>query len=127
MRKILACSVLLTLLTSTGCWDRKEVNDLAIVMATAIDQLDNDRVELSIQIFIPRSTGGAQELSSSGKSQSGSKSTMVHSASGTTVADAMSHLQAKLSRRLFWGHAEVFVFGEARARKGISDDMDYFQ
>ena len=43
----------MSLLCLTGCWDRVEVNDLAIVTGTAIDKKD-DEIELTIQIFRPK-------------------------------------------------------------------------
>ena len=39
-----------------------EINDLAIVTAAAIDKKENNQIELSIQVFIPKalSSGGGQ-------------------------------------------------------------------
>lgn len=47
-----------SLLLLGGCWDRVEINDLAIVTAAAIDEKGANRVELSLQIFVPKSMGG---------------------------------------------------------------------
>ncbi|MEH6996427.1 Ger(x)C family spore germination protein, partial [Neobacillus drentensis] len=51
-----------SILFVTGCWDRTEVNDLAIVTAAAIDKKENNQIELSLQLFIPKSLsmGGGQ-------------------------------------------------------------------
>ncbi|RJS59050.1 hypothetical protein [Bacillus sp. PK3_68] len=46
-----------SLLLLGGCWDRVEINDLAIVTAAAIDEKGVNRVELSLQIFVPKSMG----------------------------------------------------------------------
>ena len=57
MKKILLLlSICVSILFLSGCWDRVEVNDLAIVTATAIDKRDDNQIELSIQIFIPKVT-----------------------------------------------------------------------
>ena len=39
-----------------------EINDLAIVTAAAIDATDDNQIELSLQVFIPKSlsSGGGQ-------------------------------------------------------------------
>ncbi|MDQ7861043.1 hypothetical protein RCO48_08405 [Peribacillus frigoritolerans] len=37
---------------------------------------------------------------------------IVEKATGTTIFDAMSLLQEKFSRRIFWGHNQVIIIGE---------------
>ncbi len=110
----------------SGCWDRLEVNDLAIILAAGLDKKDDKKVELSVQLFDPRAAGGNQQGGMSGASQPPSSGqTVVRSAEGVTVADAVSKLQEKMSRRVFWGHGEVFIFGEKLAREGIRDHIDF--
>ncbi|WNC12195.1 Ger(x)C family spore germination protein [Brevibacillus brevis] len=122
MKKLwFVASISLSLLT--GCWDRTEVNDLAIVTMAAIDKGKNDNVLLSVQIFVPRALGGGG--TGSGGDGSGGKLTMVQSSEGVNMADAMSKLQTKISRQIFWGHCKVYMFGEAVARKGVADHIDY--
>lgn len=108
----------------SGCWDRIEITDLAIVTAAAIDKKGNDQIELSVQVFIPSSisSGGGQ----GGSSQGGSGvTTMVRFAKGSNIADALSKLQSKLPRKIFWGHCKVFVFGEKLAKEGIQEQLDF--
>ncbi|MBE9914260.1 Ger(x)C family spore germination protein [Paenibacillus donghaensis] len=106
-----------------GCWDRTEVNDLALIMAASLDAGKNGTIELSVQVFTPNQTsGGGSGISSS---DAGSDTFIVQSASGTDFADASSRLQELLPRKVFWGHGEVFVFGEQLAKKGIIDQMDF--
>ncbi|MBM7566963.1 Ger(x)C family spore germination protein [Paenibacillus sacheonensis] len=110
----------------SGCWDRTEINDLGLITGAAIDRHDDKSIELAVQIFIPRaSSGGGGSMEMGQKSSTGSSSTFVHSAVGENIADALSHLQERLPRKLFWGHAEVIIFGESEARHGIRDDVDY--
>ncbi|MFK7693307.1 Ger(x)C family spore germination protein [Paenibacillus sp. HJGM_3] len=112
------------LLLIAGCWDRTEVNDLALVTGAAIDQVDDTQIELTIQIFIPQGTGGGG-LSGSQKQTGGSQITYTISATGTNIAEAISHMQEKMPRKIFWGHSEIFLFGEKAARNGIEDDIDF--
>ncbi|WNR46795.1 Ger(x)C family spore germination protein [Paenibacillus roseipurpureus] len=111
------------LLILTGCWDRTEVNDVALITGAAIDKIDESSILLSVQIFIPRtaSSGGM-----SGQSANvGNQASFVSSAKGANIADALSHIQEKLPRKLFWGHAEVFILSEEVAKDGIRDEVDY--
>ncbi|MGE7185643.1 Ger(x)C family spore germination protein [Peribacillus sp. NPDC006672] len=108
----------------SGCWDRVEVNDLAIVTAAAIDKKDNNQIELSIQVFIPKSmsSGGGQ----GGPSQGGSgATTLVRTEIGSNISEALSKLQSKIPRKIFWGHCKVFVFGEQLAKEGIQEQLDF--
>ncbi|MFF2887391.1 Ger(x)C family spore germination protein [Paenibacillus sp. NPDC057967] len=111
----------------TGCWDRIEVNDIAIILGAGIDQEKDNKVKLSVEIYLP-SPGGNE----SGSGQEGMESErkngniLVSSATGTSMADAMSKLQERLSRRLYWGHNNVYVFGKERAERGFNDDLDFF-
>jgi len=125
MRKILlTLSLSLLLFPLAGCWDRVEINDLAIVTATGIDYTDDKQIQLSLQVFIPRalSTSGG---GGAGAGAGGEKLTLIRTGKGITMADALSQVQAKLPRRVFWGHCKVYVFGERLARKGISEQMDF--
>ncbi|MBY0120972.1 Ger(x)C family spore germination protein [Bacillus sp. S/N-304-OC-R1] len=107
----------------SGCWDRWEINDLALVTAAAIDQKGDDQIELSLQIFIPKaiSSGGGQGGSGSGDGLI----TLVKTHKGANMADALSKVQAELPRRVFWGQCKIFIFGEEAAKKGIQDHLDF--
>ncbi|RRN70966.1 Ger(x)C family spore germination protein [Peribacillus simplex] len=108
----------------SGCWDRVEINDLAIVTAAAIDKKDNNQIELSIQVFIPKSisSGGGQGGTGQGE---GGATTLVRSEIGSNISDAVSKLQSKIPRKIFWGHCKVFIFGEQLAREGIQEQLDF--
>jgi spore germination protein KC len=118
-----------TLLLS-GCWDRTEINDLAVITAAGIDTKTDKTIQLSVQVFIPRAAGGGQQGGGGGGGGGGSGGssggqTFVRSAEGVTVADAMSRLQEKLPRLIFWGHNEVFIFGRKMAEEGIHGSVDF--
>ncbi|NHN29202.1 Ger(x)C family spore germination protein [Paenibacillus agricola] len=125
-RAALLGALVLVILASAGCWDRKEINDLAFVMGAAIDQKSDGVIELSVQVFLPKAAGAGQATGGQAATKgSGSEQTMVRYAEGISIADAMSHLQERLPREIFWGHNEVYIFGEARAQHGIREDVDF--
>ncbi|MED4781083.1 Ger(x)C family spore germination protein [Brevibacillus choshinensis] len=113
------CSLLLT-----GCWDRTEINDLAIVTAASVDKSSKNSVLLGVQVFIPRALGGGGAGGGSVGGGQG-KLTMMRSSEGVNIADAMSKLQAKIPRQIFWGHCKVYLFGEEAARHGLADHIDF--
>lgn len=124
MNRTRTIAVLLVLLLSCpllfGCWDRVEVNDLAIVVAASLDKED-DLYRLTIQMPLPGQMGGN---SGGGGGTSGEKSYFVDSATGRTAREATANLQKRFSRRLYFAHRRVFVIGEEVAKEGISELFD---
>lgn len=107
------------LLSLTGCWDKEELNELAIVMAMGFDKdIQTGKINLTIQVIRPgalnRQQGGSQE----------SPYDIVIS-SGRTILEAIKEANKKLDRRLFFSHLKVIVVGEKAARYGLSDLMDW--
>ncbi|WP_138756123.1 Ger(x)C family spore germination protein [Paenibacillus sinopodophylli] len=129
IRFIRIASLFLSLSTAAmllqGCWDRVEINDLAIILATGIDVTDKQRVHISVQIFIPRQSGSSSSGSNGGSAGSPSSVTMVQTADGDNIAEAMNRLQRKLSRHVFWGHCEAIVIGKDAASSGIRQYLDF--
>ncbi|GED26290.1 germination protein [Brevibacillus agri] len=101
-----------------GCWDRVEINDVALVTAAAIDWSSPNDIELSIQVFIPRSLSEG--------SGAGNAMTLIRTAKGVNIADAMSKVQLKIPRKVFWGHCKVYIYGQALARHGLKEYVDYY-
>lgn len=123
MKRILCLLSVVSLVFLSGCWDRVEINDLAIVTAAAIDLTDDNQIEVALQIFIPKSSssGGGQ---GGGGSSGGGPVTLLHSHKGRNFADAVSKIQSQIPRRIFWGQCKVFIFGERLAKKGIQRKVD---
>ncbi|CAH1219217.1 Spore germination protein A3 [Paenibacillus plantiphilus] len=119
----LTLSLSMIAVTLTGCWDRTEINDLAIVLALGIDSPEGKGILLSAQIYSPRQSGGGSPSGSSEGTASGT--TIVKSANGSNLAEAMSRLQRKLSRHVFWGHSEAVVIGQSAAKRGLREYLDF--
>jgi spore germination protein KC len=120
--KILFICVHLILLS--GCWDRTEVNDLALIIGLGIDQTKDGKIMITAELAVPKAAGGGGQTMGGGGGGGGGE-TIVSSGTGATVADAISNLQEKLSRRVFWGHTKVIVFGEKAAKAGIRQHLDF--
>lgn len=115
--RMLPISVM-TIFLLTGCWNRVEINDIAIVTAIGLDLGERDKIRLSLQVAIPSklgSTGG----------ESSEKSTIVISGTGTTVSEAYRNIQGKLPRRIFFSQSRILLIGEDLAKKGVSHIIDF--
>ncbi|MBN2979982.1 MULTISPECIES: Ger(x)C family spore germination protein [Cohnella] len=106
-----------------GCWDREEVNGLAIVTSVGLDRKESGAVEMTLEIIVPKQEDGSR--AQSGSQPGGGGQTIVRSAEGETAADAVSKLQAKLPRTIYWGQLEMLVVGEKLARAGFREQLDY--
>ena len=114
-KRILFLTILCLILT--GCWDRNELNELAITMALGIDKVDDEYL-VSAQTVVPGEV-------SSMKGGPGESPVTLFQAKGATVNDAIRNL-AKLSPRTgYFGHLQIVVIGETLAQEGISNTLDY--
>jgi Ger(x)C family germination protein len=123
MRKSLIGAVLLgMLLLLTGCWDRREINDVAFVLASAIDK-EGENIRVSVLIPLPGNMGGTG--SGGGGGSGGAKPFAIKTETGKTVREAVSKLQFRLPRHLFFGHRRVIIIGEDLARQdGVATIID---
>lgn len=107
-----------TFLPLTGCWDRKELNQIGIIMAIGIDKEEiGDKFILTSQIISP----------SSAKSKEGNNKNPIKmvTTSGNSLFEAVRNNAKNLDRKSFWAHVRVIVISEKVAREGISDVIDF--
>ncbi|SHJ42928.1 Ger(x)C family spore germination protein [Propionispora hippei] len=125
MKKLAVCLlIVINTLWLTGCWDRMEINDLAIVTAVGVDKLEDGHICLTLLIPAPRlfpSAGGG------GGGDGGDKApTIVMSEYGKTIMDAFRRLQEKSSREIMFSHVRFIVLSERLARSGVNEALDFF-
>lgn len=126
MRRLTVCLlIIINTLWLTGCWDRMEINDLAIVTAVGVDKMEDGRICLTLLVPAPKlfsSAGG-----SGGGGGGGDKApTIVMSECGKTIMDAFRSLQEKSSREIMFSHVRFIVIGERLARSGVNEVLDFF-
>ena len=109
----------MTMILLTGCWNRVEINDIAIVTAIGLDLVEDDQLRLTLQVAVP------SKLVTGGTGESGGKSTIVISETGATVSEAYRNIQGKLSRRIFFSQSRVLLIGEDLAKKGVFHIVDF--
>lgn len=107
----------------TGCWDRTEINDLAIVVATAEDKAGKEDYRVMIQAPLPSSMGGAGS-SGGGGGTSGEGPFLVAQGTGKNLRLGVDDIQSRLSRKLYFPHRRVLILGEDLARRGINESLN---
>ncbi|MEG6566712.1 Ger(x)C family spore germination protein [Thermoanaerobacterium saccharolyticum] len=122
MKKVLILFVVLSLFL-TGCWDKREINELAFVQGIGMD-IDKDKMcNITVQVLKPAnlatSSGGGGGGAAAGKPYE------VYSSRGVDFAKAFSNFNTELSRTLFLQHNEIIFIGENLARSGIYSMLDF--
>lgn len=122
LRRLTALAVVASMLLATGCWDLREMNQLALVMAVGVDKADTPgRVQVTVQIARPSARGKG-----SGSENGGGQSVYIATADGDTLFGAIRNLAQFTSRRIMWAHNNVVVIGESLAREDITPVIDFF-
>lgn len=113
---LLIVTILANLLS--GCWNRKEINELSIVTAVGIDK-SSEGYLVSVQIINP------SEIASEKKASNRTPVNTYH-ASGRTIFEAVRRLTLETPRRAYFAHMRLLVFGEEMAKEGIARSLDLF-
>lgn len=123
MRKRLASLLAAAaLVLVTGCWDRVEVNDLAIVQMTSFDKVEN-KYRVSVSFPLVGQMGGSQG-GGGGTGGSSNQLNYLESAESEALRTAFLNVQRKLSRHLYFSHRRVMLIGEEMAKDGITRVLD---
>ena len=101
----------------TGCWDRKEMDELAFVTASGLDLSESGEMVTSLQVALP--IGLPTPVQSKGK-----KSFVVLTKEGKNGIDTLNKEQQQLSRSIDLGHRRVIVIGESLGRHGLNQVLD---
>jgi len=117
-RLFVTLTIVLTSTLTTGCWDRVELNDRAMVMASGLDIDSDGQWILTDQIMLPVNLA---------QPQGPTRPNFINiSAKGKNVLDAGQELQTKLSRQYFLGHRRIIFVGEEAAKHGLMEIMDEY-
>jgi spore germination protein KC len=119
---ILLVIIIAILIGTPGCYDRSEIDTLALVAGVGIDRAkDKDKVKVTAQIIKP-----TQIKAQGAQGEGGNKPYWVVTTTGYTIFDAIRKFPEQTGRKLFWAHNMVVVFGEEIAREGIDNYLDFF-
>ncbi|MFD2656569.1 Ger(x)C family spore germination protein [Gracilibacillus thailandensis] len=111
---LFVCIVLLS-----GCWDKKELNEVAVVIGVGIDKVSEKEgvYEITAQVIKPQE----------GDQQGAELPTWSVTAQGETIMDAIKNLNRLSPRRLYWSHLQIIIFSEGLAREGVAPIITWFE
>lgn len=102
----------------SGCWNQKELTDLAFVMAMGIDKGKDKKFDVSFQLVNPGNVSAGQSGGGQGLPIA------VYRSSGDTLTEAARNATKKVSRRLYYAHTNVVVISEAVAKESLLYVLD---
>lgn len=109
--------LLLSLSTQAGCWNRRELNELAITVGMAIDMTEEGQYAVTVQVVDP------SEVAS--RKGGGSRIPVVtYESKGPSVFEALRKMTTISTRKIYMAHLRILVLGEKVAQRGITESMD---
>ncbi|ACM61819.1 spore germination protein KC [Caldicellulosiruptor bescii] len=114
--------ILLTLAFLTGCWNRKELNDILIVQAVGIDKNQSGQFKLTYQVLKPKVLKTPTNIPSSFQQ----KGVWCFSSTGKSIFDAIRNTTLSSDKKLFFSHNKIIVISEKVAHQGIENVLDIF-
>jgi germination protein, Ger(x)C family len=117
-RLCIVISILLTItMFLTGCWNRRELNTISVVLAMGIDWVDG-QYQLSVQVSDPSQM-------STNRSVSQRSPAIVFSERAPSIFEALRKITTKASRRMYLSHMRLVVISEKIAERGIRSPLDF--
>ncbi|MGE7764005.1 Ger(x)C family spore germination protein [Peribacillus sp. NPDC096540] len=107
------------LLFTTGCWNRRELNELAITLAIGLDSTKDGQYLVTAQVVNP-----GELATGKGGGGSGGSPTIIYQAKGETVFEAFRKMTKESPRKIYPSHLRILVIGESLAKKGIGKPLD---
>jgi spore germination protein KC len=125
----LRAAIILTCITClSGCFDRRELDTMGVVMGVAIDKAEAEgETELTVQMANPSGKSSSKGKKSMEKEGDGAAQAFINiSNTGHNINYIVREMQHKMSRKIYVAHNQVIVFGEELAKSGVRDALDFF-
>lgn len=117
-RKALLLSLLMLIpIFITGCWSRREMNDLAIAVGIGIDKV-GDEYHVSVQVVEPGQIAGT-------KGGTPLAPVNLYQTTGATVLEALRRITMDSPRKIYLAHLRMLIIGEDLAKEGIDKVLDF--
>ncbi|MDQ2086184.1 Ger(x)C family spore germination protein [Herbivorax sp. ANBcel31] len=115
IKKLCFAIILVTLLTGlTGCYDAREVDDLAYPMAIGFDKGEDNLLKMTLQLALPVNIAGGE----GGVGGEGDASSIV-TLEVPAIYSGLNMANTFISKQINLSHAKAIVFSEELARDGI--------
>jgi len=111
---LLVVLILISEIVTTGCWNYREVDKLAIVAGVAVDKGIKNQIQITAEII---------EVSA-GKDTNITSNTITME--GKTMFDAARNIISVSGKRLYWSHAKVIILSKEVASEGVTKAIEWY-
>lgn len=111
---VLALAVTVVLASLAGCWDRRELDEVAHALTVFLDLESDGMLRITVEVLSLLPGGGER----------GPTAHTVISATGASFQDAVWNLRWQSPAEISLAHVGAIVIGEDLARAGIADILD---
>ncbi|MBD2872934.1 Ger(x)C family spore germination protein [Paenibacillus arenilitoris] len=109
--------IVVSFLLLTGCWNKVELPQKAFIMGVAIDQSENGKIQLTLQIYKPKGRKGGE----------GGTSSFNVVTTGNTLFEAVRDITMNVGRTAQWSHLRTVIVGEALAKsRNVGEVLEFF-
>ncbi|MDF2660010.1 MAG: gerBC 3 [Paenibacillus sp.] len=109
---------LLAIALLSGCWNRRELNDLSIALGVGIDK-QGETYRISIQIVNP------QEIAAR-KGGGDNSPVTIYEETGKTMFEIFRRMTTHTPRKIYMSHLRMLIISEEVAKEGIQNILDVF-
>lgn len=109
--------ILIMMIPLTGCWNRRELNELAIAVGIAIDKVKKNEYMVSVQVVDPGEVTPQ-------KGSSGRAPVTLYRTKADTIFEALRKMTTVAPRKIYLAHLRILVLGESVAKEGIAKSLE---
>ena len=113
IKKIFLITIIFLL---TGCYDQKELNNIAIMTATEINKTDDEFI-INVQVVNPQSSDKTVNIQ---------VPFVMYTGKGKTIHEAYREIKRQSSRFLYPNHMQILIINENLAKENINQIIDFF-
>jgi len=122
--RLLLIMLVLSSLILSGCWDRRELNGLALVMGVGIDTCtQDDDITLTAQII---KTEAMPTPAGNGGAGGDEKEFWNVKRDGANIFSIIRGFTNEVSRKLYFSHNQIIVMGDELLKDGGEKYLDFF-
>jgi spore germination protein KC len=127
-KQLLILLLIISLLPTGGCFDRRDIERRTFVLAVAIDSNNEEAAgfEITVQLAntynIGRSVGGGEGGGDGGDG----KAVEVITTRGKNLASMLNKIETMIDNPLSFGHSLFLIISKEIATEGVYDYLDYF-
>ncbi len=114
--------VLVMVIQVTGCYGRHELEDMSLVTIVGVDKGEYKELLVTTVIALPRKSFGGGMGGGGGEG----RPTLILSAEGNNIIDALAQITAMTSRLATTAHTQLVILGEEMAKHDAGVILDVF-